>query len=132
MKLSKKDLRRALQSEEEALANDGLFPNRFGNAVQALKDGKLEIEGYVREDHIADDSKKVWTRFDPDDPKTFPPKDEYFDVFEKCKYEMRSVNKLNEFWWERFVERWGIQVKSRGYVIYWRPLPPPPQETEHI
>lgn len=99
---------------------------RFNFLVDTL-DGKtehtVEIEGSER---------TGWTKFDPDDPKTFPPKDEYFDVFEKCKYEMRSVNKLNEFWWERVVERWGIQVKSRGYVIYWRPLPPPPgKEARH-
>ena len=76
-----------------------------------------------------DGERVQWTKFDPNDPKTFPPKDEHFDVFSRSKtHETRAVNKLNEFWWERVVERWVIEVKSRGFVIYWRPLPKPPRK----
>ena len=91
-------------------------------AVEEIDAGKFEIEGYER---------VQWTKLNPNDPKTFPPRDEYIDIFIRSKeHEFRGVNKLTEFWLKRIVERWEQEVKHNGSVIYWRPLPPPPGKEE--
>lgn len=87
----------------------------------ALKAGTLEIEGYVRADHFADADKMVWTRFDPNDPKTFPPETGYYivsiveqDFTETFYFDGRDDT----------VRDW------TGEVTHWRPLPKPPVESE--
>ena len=90
----------------------------FSDAVNEIDSLKFEIDGYER---------VQWTRFDPKDESTFPPRDEYIDIFIRSKeHEFRGVNKLTEFWLQRIVERWVKEVKYSGSVVYWRPLPKPP------
>lgn len=123
MKLSKKDLRRALQGEEETF---DIVPNRFSKAVEALSNGTLEIEGYVRADHFADDSKKVdgWIRFDPEDKKTFPKK---YPVLVHLDYGGIEICTL--FFDEKFQTGVGDSFAPEK-ITHWRPLPKPPVESE--
>lgn len=88
--------------------------------IKGLKDDTLEIEGYIREDHIADVSKKVgeWIRFDPEDKKTFPPDGQ--DVI--------FIN--GEHFTIGFVFRGSVYCDKGFTPAYWRPLPKPPQEHE--
>jgi hypothetical protein len=133
MKLSKKDLRCALQGEEQALANDGLFPNRFGNSVQALNEGDLEIEGYVRKDHLRDTTKMVdeWTKFDPDDPKTFPPCNyEWFLIAAQKSLEPPTFTVMPECATEALLAEIRNDIIKFKLNVYWRPLPKPPTEQE--
>ena len=79
---------------------------------------ELEIEGYERSE---------WTKFDPNDTATFPPKNGKRII---VAYEQST----NSNKWEVFVE------PSTNYLIqflrtdlpninvYWRPLPQPPKE----
>lgn len=120
MKLSKEEFEEVLM--EAAHHTSNISGGRCVEIHDAFINKTIEIEGYERVE---------WTRFDPDNPKTFPPKNECLDIFEcSKKHEFRAENKLNEFWWQRVVERWVINVNSRGYTIYWRPLPPPPGKEE--
>ena len=94
----------------------------LSDAVDEIDNLKFEVEGFER---------VQWVKFDPDDPKTFPPKNECLDVFEQhTKHKWRAVNMFTELYWQRVVEEWSINVNSRGYTIYWRPLPPPPGKEE--
>lgn len=125
MKLSKEDLRFALWRTMHADSDDDVF----FKAMCALDAKTLEIEGYVRADHIADVSKKVdeWTKFDPDNPATFPPVGLYL-----------YIEKVDEY---SGLERMRIGFRVHGddklfldtsyfEIKYWRPLPKPPTETE--
>lgn len=89
------------------------------SVLNSIKDGTLEIDGY---------EKVNWVMLNPDDPNTFPPKDVWLDIFEKHKNGelFRAVNKLTEFWMEEILKRWINSIKSRGSIVYWRLLPPPP------
>ena len=106
MKLSKENLRFALwhASDRE--------DDAFARAVVALAHDTLEIEGYERNE---------WTRFDPDDPKTFPTrKDGRILIVHhywagKSNIDFLTFN--HSFWWGH-------------HITHWRPLPKPPTETE--
>lgn len=117
MKLSKQSLMNAL-----ILATEKTASLMFAGAQNALQDGTLEIEGYVRKDHFRDAAKMVdeWVKFDPNDPKTFPPKGKflYFDgfgiaigVYLQCDTENGFAHVYRE-------------------ITHWRPLPKPPQTEE--
>lgn len=88
-------------------------------ARDALEAGMLEIEGYTLD---------KWTKFNPDDTSTYPPICDsvlflvYWKHFDPS---MRIGYYINdEFYGER-----GNYI--RGFSkIFWRPLPPPPVETE--
>lgn len=118
MKLSKEDLHHALWYTSRSTSDT------FGQAAERLDNNTLEIEGYVRADHFADDSKKVsWTKFDPNDPKTFPPvggflylKNYSGSVAYNVGY--RASGETDERFGYVFWE-WGM--------THWRPLPKPPQ-----
>lgn len=79
MKLSKESLHEILFE-----ASMSIYDNAYKAGI-ALENGTLEIEGYVREDHLRDTTKMVdeWTKFDPNDPKTFPPNNTRVVVYEK-------------------------------------------------
>jgi hypothetical protein len=120
MKLSKKDLRRALQGEEQDLANEGFFPNRFGNLVQALNEGVLEIEGYER---------SGWTRLDPNDESTHPK--EGTPVLFTCYNPIDKWGMLADIASNDVIDDWK-NISRLFAVVFWREVtfPKPPTETE--
>lgn len=75
----------------------------------ALSDDTLEIEGY---------EKSEWTKFDLDDPKTFPPNDTM--VLYNCK---------GEVYYGDFTDVSKSSLFEVG-TTFWRPRPNPPTETE--
>lgn len=80
--------------------------------IKALKDNDLEIEGYERSE---------WTRFDPDDSRTFPTKTGGSIVLIHFKYAGLNIvecAKFNFSWW------------TSAHVTHWRPLPKPPGKEE--
>lgn len=62
MKLSDKDLHYALWCAEKHTGN-----SLYAEAMADLEDGILEIEGYEKE--------QPWIKLNPNDPKTFPPRE---------------------------------------------------------
>lgn len=86
-------------------------------ARKALLAGTLEIEGYIRADHFADAGKMGWTKFDPNDPKTFPPKGKflYFDGFGIAIGIHLQCERKDGF----------VHVYRK--ITHWRPLPKSPQ-----
>ena len=109
MKLSKKSLETIIRG---AIDMEGESHFAF-HVLESLRNDCLEIEGYER---------SGWTKFDPNDPKTFPPKNGnylvvYFD-------EIRIVEWYNTFF---------IAEGSKSYVFsdcvsYWMPLPEMPNK----
>lgn len=108
MKLGKEDLRFALWKTFRADANE------------------LEIEGYVRADHFADAEKMLWTKFDPNDPKTFPKDDESVLVYYDGEIVWLEAHVCDGYC-TFFSPEWNPKMK---HITHWRPLPKPPQETE--
>lgn len=86
----------------------------FSDAVDEIDDGKFEIEGYERVE---------WTRFNPKDESTYPPKGKFLayggfecepqGIFFGLSYDNKST-----------------RIAYGKVLKYWRPLPKPPQETE--
>lgn len=124
-KLSKEILYNAFIAASNIVKPHGDWFKLMRNAAEALDSGTLEIEEYVREDHIVDVSKKVdgWTKFDPNDPKTFPP----VGGFLYCKSYSGNIaynvgyrasgdteDHFSYYFWE-----YGM--------THWRPLPKPPK-----
>lgn len=73
----------------------------------ALIEDDLEIEGYER---------VQWTRFNPNDPNTFPPKKDGRMFMVHQIYNGESIFNIatsNTYWW------------GKCNVTHWRPLPPP-------
>ena len=84
--------------------------DEFSDIIDEIDNGKLEIEDYER---------VQWTRFDVDNPKTFPPDiDEYL-----VRY---SFGKTGIEKWEG--KNLGFVSSDRRYITHWLPLPKPPQE----
>lgn len=84
--------------------------------IKALKDNDLEIEGYERSE---------WIKFDPNDPKTIPPKNTVV---------LLTIQGLPL---EDNICTWRTNLQERhnacglpGIFTHWRPLPNPPVETE--
>ena len=130
MKLSKDDLEFALGCAKSHFfdsANSD-YPNKndkdneelFRNLECAAGNNTLEIEGYER---------VQWTRFDPNDPKTFPPLGEFIGYFIDGRYKEngfqfichREENDTDDLFAEHLIF---------GPLTHWRPLPKPPVETE--
>lgn len=116
MNISKQELAYILDDASDFDAsNEQAFDVR-----KALLDGTLEIEGYER---------SGWTKFDPSDTATFPPKNGKRII---VAYE-QSINSNK---WEVFVElstNYLIQFLRTDLPninVYWRPLPQPHVETE--
>lgn len=116
MKLSKQELADIF---DDASDFDGSNEQAF-DARKALEAGTLEIEGYER---------SGWTRFDPNDPKTFPPEGAFVLV---CHYdhEQESHNEISVFtssaWFEggKFdvyfhFHSWKPENKD---VFVWKPI----------
>ena len=84
----------------------------FSDAIDEIDNLKFEIEGYERSE---------WTKFDPDDSRTFPTKTDGSIVLIHFKYAGLNIvecAKFNFSWW------------TSAHVTHWRPLPKPPTETE--
>ena len=117
MKLNKEDLKNAL-----AEASLNCPKDIFNDALVSFFEGTLEIEGYVRADHLRDSTKMVdeWTRFDPNDESTFPPKG--------AKYLI--VTESGQFIVSLFIDDKVIKSFWADCVTHWKALPQPPVETE--
>ena len=114
MKLSKQQLSDIIYTP---VIKDEL--DRLASEARAeLEAGNLEIEGYERSD---------WTRFDPNDPKTFPPCGGFLGYFTgQCGDKYQDVHfRNNEYTDEEFATR---MVYHK--LTHWRPLPNDPVETE--
>ena len=124
MKLSDKDLHYALWCAENHTGN-----SLYTEAMADLEDGTLEIEGYIREDHFADASKMVdeWVKFDPDDPKTFPPCSA--PVFGEPAFYFVRINGQTQIaeWDNDYV---AFLIDDHEAITHWQPLQEPPKETE--
>jgi hypothetical protein len=116
VKLSKNNLRRALFAlADEMIDGSSEFAEK---AINALNDDTLEIEGYTRD---------KWTRFDPKDPKTFPPKGDFLGYFDH--------GGINDFQHVciRDDEDTDEALATQAifpHLKYWRPLPQPPGKEE--
>ena len=75
--------------------------------IRALENNALEIEGYERSE---------WTKFDPNDPKTFPPKGDRYLV----------VTESGQFIVSLFIDDKVIKSFWADCVTHWRPLPSSP------
>lgn len=104
MNLSNKDLHYALWCAEKHTGN-----SLYAEAMADLEEAILEIEGYERVE---------WTRFDLNDPRTFPPNDTM--VLYNCK---------GEVYYGDFTDVSKSSLFEVG-ATFWRPLPKPPVETE--
>lgn len=111
MKLSKEDLSYIFDcaDDPDSCVRGGLDMDDVKNA---FIEGTLEIEGYER---------FKWTRFDPDDPKTFPPELTRVQVFDKESGEVLTAK------YDYDSREWSL---SWCMITHWRPLPKPPAESE--
>ena len=80
---------------------------------QEADNDALEIEGYERV--------PAWVRFDPNDPKTFPPESTRVQVFDKESEDILTAK------YDYDSNEWSL---SWCMITHWRPLPVPPVETE--
>lgn len=122
MKLSKRALMNAL-----ILATEKTASLMFAGAQNALQDGTLEIEGYEREDHFADAGKMGWTKFDSCKGATYPPKGKFLAW---GLPDPDCDGTPTEFFCWRDDDGFSCHESAYPEVLYWRPRPKPPQETE--
>ena len=74
----------------------------------------VEIEGFERVE---------WVKFDPNDPKTFPPCGEFLGyVAGTVVRAFRHPGETDEYFANKF--------SIKNHLTHWRPLPKPPPETE--
>lgn len=90
---------------------------RFRDLENSLYADNLEIEGYER---------LRWTKFDKNDPSTYPPTGQHFIAYGhghmNVMFRYTSVTESNEEFANRYFERYGF--------THWRPAPKAPVETE--
>ena len=111
MKLSKEEFLEVLM--EAAHHTSKINGQKCVEIHDALLDNALEIDGYER---------VQWTRFDWDNPKTYPAN--------LGKYLVRySFGKTGIEKWEG--ENLGFVSSDRRYITHWLPLPKPPQEEKN-
>ena len=125
MKLSKNELNVLLNARmtwhldsAEFLRSHGVsgkrdyeFYERYGALLNELEDGTLEIEGYER---------VGWIKFDPNDPKTHPPK----NTVVLLAIQGLPLEDNIHTWRSHLQERHNAQGLP-GTFTHWRPLPPP-------
>lgn len=116
MKLSDKDLHYALWRAEKHTGN-----SLYTEAMAGLEDGTLEIEGYER---------VQWTKFDPDDPKTFPEDDKMVLAYGFPDPDDNRSCAVYFFAWADSAGVFAGQESADPEVHFWRPLPKPPVEQE--
>lgn len=110
MKLSKQQLSDIIYTP---VIKDEL--DRLASKARAeLAAGNLEIEGYER---------VQWTRFDPNDPKTYPPKGWFLGYVAGTIVQLlRHPDETDEYFANKF--------SIKNHLTHWRPLPNDPVETE--
>ena len=113
MKLTKSDLFFIFDSVD-ALSEKGSYQAEelAENAYSALYQNELEIEGYHRTE---------WIKFNPNDPKTFPPVGAHFIFFQGCEegHDYIGIGNRNE-------EDTDNAFASRAiypYMTHWLPVP---------
>ena len=111
-KITNKDLERLIVCSINTKASTFLPTAYEQSWLEALKNKELEIEGYER---------SGWIKFDPDDPKTFPPKD--INTLVHSKYGNFNVMLFSEN--EKIIKEYWVD-----FVTHWRPLPKPPVKEE--
>ena len=115
-KITNKDLEQLIVCSINAKESTFL-PTVYERAwLEALKYKELEIEGYER---------SQWVKFDPNDPKTIPPKNTVV---------LLTIQGLPL---EDNICTWHTNLQERhnarglpGVFTHWRPLPNPPVEQE--
>lgn len=112
---------------DESVHQDGCDGGQYKRYYDALNNGTLEIQGYIREELFHETVKKVgeWTKFDPSDESTYPPNKTHVLVY-GLSDNMRDDEKLCgldvDFWLnDHFV--------CYRNITHWRPLPEPPVES---
>lgn len=82
--------------------------------IRALENNALEIEGYERSE---------WMCFNPNDPKTYPPKGWFLGYVAGTIVQLlRHPEETDEYFANKF--------SIKNHLTHWRPLPKPPVETE--
>ena len=120
MKISKDDLFYIFDcaDDPDQHVQWGLDMNDIKNA---LIEDDLEIEGYER---------VQWTRFDPNDPKTFPMRNENVLLYVELDDGGRQMMNARTFIMNKchFLDLKGklISEEKMDAITHWRPLPPPP------
>ena len=121
MKITKKELFSIIDSIDKLLedidCNDRNLAKKVYDLRYALYEDELEIEGYERV--------PAWIKFDPDDPKTIPPKNTLVFLTEQgvplddsiCTWRTHKYKKENAR---------GLP----GTFTHWRLVPAPPVEKE--
>ena len=114
MELAKSELFFLLDSIDAESENGSYKAERLAEKVyNALYDDKLDIEGYERVE---------WIKFDPNDPKTFPPDNGEFQP-EYLVYCESYSTPFTAVWFNdlhKFNVSWTIS--------HWRKIPKPPVE----
>lgn len=99
--------------------------------IEALQNEELEIEGYERKDHFRDAAKMVdeWTKFEPDDPTTFPK--EGTPVLFISYNPIDKWGMLAEIASDDVIDNWK-NISRLFSSVFWREVkfPQPPVETE--
>lgn len=126
MKLSKQVLSNIFEA-----AGDFDDANRYADSARkALEAGTLEIEGYERKDHLRDVTKMAdeWTKFDSGKGVTYPPEGEEVLAWGLPNPDISNATTLFVCWRSSF----GFSCDASAYpeIHFWRPLPPPPTESE--
>jgi hypothetical protein len=114
MKLSRKQLEDFIVGSMRDNGENGWGSEEERAALEALRNDSLEIEGYTRD---------KWTRFDPKDPKTFPPIDTTVLLTVQGRYDVICT-------WRTCANERQIAFGLPRPFTHWRPLPPPPGKEE--
>lgn len=113
MKLTKKELFSILNAIIEPMGINYKTEELAKEAYDALCYNNLDIEGYERSGG--------WIKFDPDDPKTIPPKN---TVVLLTTQGLPLEDNIHT-WHTYLQERHNVQFGLPGVFTHWRPLPPP-------
>ena len=119
MKLSKEEFLEVLM--EAAHHTSKINGQKCVEIHDALLDNALEIDGYER---------VQWTRFDWDNPKTFPPDDKIVLAYGLPDPLKNRSCAVYFFAWADSAGMFLGQESAAPEVHFWHPLPPPPVETE--
>ena len=120
---------------DESVHQDGCDGGQYKRYYDALNNGTLEIQGYVREELFHETVKKAgeWTRFNPNDPKTFPIGYENVLLYVERDDGSRQMMIARTFIMDKchFLDLKGkfISEEKMDAITHWRPLPEPPVES---
>lgn len=118
MKLSRKQLEDFIVGSMRDNLENGWDSEQERAALESLQNDTLEIEGY---EHSA------WVKFNPDDPKTFPPDDGKNVLGYNPEFSDEPFECFLGFDYNFYCPQDKIRFPL---PTHWRPLPKPPTETE--